>query len=128
MIAIPNSLEVMAVLRFKLYLIDIYYNSLHTGCQTSVQKILELFAAARMSKLTKRLRLNLADTFTGNVKLLAHFLQRAGTAVLQSKTQPQHFLFPISQRRPVSYTHLDVYKRQAKDRTNDSFGVTNAVL
>ena len=49
----------------------------------SIQKVLQLFAAAGVAQLAQGLGLDLADTLTGNIELLAHFLQRAGAAIRQ---------------------------------------------
>ena len=50
-----------------------------------------------MTKLSECFGFNLANTFTGNVKLFAHFLQRAGAAILQTKTQTQHLFLTRGQ-------------------------------
>ena len=43
-----------------------------------------------MAQLAQCLCLNLADTFTGYIELLADFLQSTGTSVLNTKAQTQH--------------------------------------
>lgn len=55
--------------------------------QWSIQKILELFAAARVAQLSQCFRLNLADALAGDVKFLADLLKRARMAVLQTEAQ-----------------------------------------
>ena len=47
-----------------------------------------------MPQLTQGLGLDLADTLTGDVELLAYLFQRAGTAVLDTEAQLQHLLLP----------------------------------
>ena len=61
------------------------------------QKVLQLFAAARMAQLAQRLRLNLTDTLTRYAKVLAHFLQGAAATVLQAKAQLKHTFFARGQ-------------------------------
>ena len=43
-----------------------------------------------MAQLAQCLCLNLADTFTSYIELLADFLQSTGTSVLNTKAQTQH--------------------------------------
>ena len=45
-----------------------------------------------MAKLSKGLCLDLANTFSGNIKLLANLFQCSCTAVIQSETKSKHFL------------------------------------
>ena len=53
----------------------------------SIEKILELLAPARVAELPQRLRLNLADPFTGDVELLADLFKRPALAVLQPEPE-----------------------------------------
>jgi transposase-like protein len=46
-----------------------------------------------MAQLSKRLRFNLTNTFTGDVKLLAHFFQRSRLAVVDTVAQAKHLFF-----------------------------------
>ena len=50
-----------------------------------------------MAELAESLCLDLTDTFTGNIELLADLFQSSGAAVLESETQPEHFLFTFCQ-------------------------------
>ena len=43
-----------------------------------------------MAQLSESLRLDLSDTLTGNVELLADFLKRALSAVVESEAQTEH--------------------------------------
>ena len=52
-----------------------------------IQKILEDLGSGWMAKLAKCFCLDLAHAFAGNVKFLAHFLERMGTAILQAEAQ-----------------------------------------
>ena len=54
-----------------------------------VQKILQLLGARRMTQLTQRLCLDLADTLTSYVEFLADLLEGAGMAVLDTEAQAQ---------------------------------------
>ena len=45
-----------------------------------------------MAKLSKGLCLDLANTLSGNIKLLANLFQCSCTAVIQSETKSKHFL------------------------------------
>ena len=56
---------------------------------SSVQEVLELLRARRMTQLAQRLGLDLADTLTGYVELLADLLEGAGMAVLDAEAQAQ---------------------------------------
>ena len=56
----------------------------------SVQEVLQLFAAGGVSQLPQSLGFDLADPFAGDVEFLAHFLQRAGTAILNAEAQLQN--------------------------------------
>ena len=51
-----------------------------------------------MAQLPKGLRLNLADTLTGHIELLAHLFQRAGASILQTKAELEHLFLPGRQR------------------------------
>ena len=51
-----------------------------------------------MAQLAQGLGLDLADAFAGDIELLAHFLQRAGAAVLDTEAQLQHLFLPGRQR------------------------------
>ena len=51
------------------------------------QKVLQAFAAARVTKLTQRFCFNLADALSGDIKLLAYLLQGAAPAILQAKAK-----------------------------------------
>ena len=53
----------------------------------SVQEVLQLLAAAGVAELAQRLGLDLADALARDVELLAHFLERAGAAVLDAEAQ-----------------------------------------
>ena len=56
-----------------------------------IHVILELFRPAGMAQFPQSLGLDLTDTLTGDVELLAHFLQSAGAAVLD--TEAEYFAF-----------------------------------
>ncbi len=49
-----------------------------------LQKVLQPLAPAGMPQFSQRLGLDLSDTFPCDVKLLAHFLQCAGLAIVQT--------------------------------------------
>ena len=51
-----------------------------------------------MAQLAQGLGFDLADAFAGDIELLAHFLQRAGAAVLDTEAQLQHLFLPGRQR------------------------------
>ena len=55
-----------------------------------VQEILQLLASGGVPQFSEGLGLDLADALPGDIKLLAHFLQGAGTAVLNTEAQLQH--------------------------------------
>ena len=59
----------------------------------SIQEVAQLFAAAGVAQLAQGFCFDLADTFTGNVELLAHLFQRAGAAIFQAKAQAQDLFF-----------------------------------
>ena len=59
-----------------------------------VQEILQLFAARGVTELTQGLGLDLTDTLSGDIKLLAHLLQSAGASVLNAKAQLQDLFLP----------------------------------
>ena len=63
----------------------------------SVKVIFELTAAAGMAEFAECLCLNLADTLTGDIELLAYLFQGPGTAVLEAETQTEHFLLTLCQ-------------------------------
>ena len=50
-----------------------------------------------MAQLAQGFCFDLADTFTGNVELLAHLFQRAGAAIFQAKAQAQDLFFARGQ-------------------------------
>jgi len=50
-----------------------------------IQKSAQMTGTAGMAQLAKRLGLDLTNTLAGDVKLLAHLLQRAGATVVQTK-------------------------------------------
>ena len=56
-----------------------------------------------MTQLAQRLGLDLADTLTGDVELLADLLEGAGTAVLDAEAQAQDLFLTRRQR----LEHLD---------------------
>ena len=49
-----------------------------------------------MTELTKSLCLNLTDTLSGNIKLLANFLKRSCTSIIKSETKTENLLFSLS--------------------------------
>ena len=51
-----------------------------------------------MLKLTQRLGFNLADTFAGHAKLLAHLFERVIGIHANTKAHPQHPFFARRQR------------------------------
>ena len=51
-----------------------------------------------MTKLAQSLCLDLTDTLTGDIKLLAHLFQCSGTTVIQAKTKCQYFFLMLGQR------------------------------
>ena len=50
-----------------------------------------------MTELTKRLRLDLSDTLSGNVELLADFFKGSRSSVIKAESEPEDFLLPLSQ-------------------------------
>jgi hypothetical protein len=62
-----------------------------------LQVVLELPGPRRVAQLAQSLRLDLADAFAGDVELLAHFLESAGTAVLEPKPELQDAALPAGQ-------------------------------
>ena len=46
-----------------------------------------------MTELTQGFGFNLTDSFTGDVKFLAHFFKGACSAVFQTETEFQYLLF-----------------------------------
>ena len=54
-----------------------------------------------MAQLAQRLGLDLADTLTGDVELLADLLERAGMTVLDAEPQPQHLF--LARRQGFEY-------------------------
>lgn len=62
-----------------------------------VKKTSELARTARMFQLAQRFCLNLADTLTGNVKLLSDLLQSVVSIHSDTKTHSQNTLFPRRQ-------------------------------
>src|SRR5579884_1984983 len=63
----------------------------------SVQVILQLAAAAGMTQLTQSLGLDLTNTFTRYMELLANLLERATAAIVQTKAQLQYFALALGQ-------------------------------
>ena len=61
-------------------------------CHGSVQEILELLGTGGMTELSERLGLDLTDTLTGDVELLADLLKGAASAVLKTEAQAQDLL------------------------------------
>lgn len=61
------------------------------------QKIFQLLAAARVSKLAQHFRFNLANPLSGNAEHFAHFLKRTSAAVIKPKTKAQYALLPLCQ-------------------------------
>ena len=55
-----------------------------------LQVVLQLAAAGWVAELAQRLGLDLADPLAGDVELLAHFLERSGTPVLETEPELQH--------------------------------------
>src|SRR5699024_10630356 len=51
-----------------------------------------------MSQLSQCFGLNLPDPLTGNAENFTHFLQGACPAVIQTESQAQYILLPVSQR------------------------------
>ena len=64
-----------------------------------------------MAQLTQSLRLDLADTFSGYIKFLAHFFQRSCSAIIQTKAQTQYFFFSFCQS--IQYFH-ELFLQQSK--------------
>lgn len=71
--------------------------------QWSIQKILELFAAARVAQLSQCFRLNLADALAGDVKFLADLLKGAGAPVNDAEAKLKHLFLP--RRQGVEHLH-----------------------
>ena len=63
----------------------------------SIQEIAQLFAAAGVAQFPQGLGLDLADALTGDVELLAHLFQGAGSAVLQAEPKTEHLLLSLCQ-------------------------------
>ena len=57
----------------------------------------ELFASCRVTELAQSLRLDLADTFTGDVELFAGFLKGVRMAVGESEAHREHALLTGSE-------------------------------
>src|SRR5207237_10466198 len=62
-----------------------------------VQIVLQLAAAAWVTQLAQGLGLDLANTFTGDVKLFANLFQGAAAAIIKAETQLEHFTLAIGQ-------------------------------
>lgn len=56
------------------------------------QEVFELLAAAGVTQFAQRLGLDLADTFTGYIKLFSYLFQGAAAAILQTEAQLEHLL------------------------------------
>src|SRR5699024_3812368 len=65
---------------------------------SSVHYHLQSLTPARMSQLSQCFGLNLPDPLTGNAENFTHFLQGACPAVIQTESQAQYILLPVSQR------------------------------
>jgi len=63
----------------------------------SVQVVLQAAAAAGVTELAQRLRLDLADAFARDAELLADLFEGAAAAIVEAETQTPHFLFALSQ-------------------------------
>ena len=63
-----------------------------------IQEIPQLLGAAGVAQLAQGLGLDLADTLTGDVELLADLLQGAGAAVHDAEAQLQHLLQLLAQQ------------------------------
>jgi hypothetical protein len=62
-----------------------------------LQVILQLARTARVAQLAQCLRLDLADPLAGHVELLAHFLEGAGAAVLETEAELEDASLPAGQ-------------------------------
>src|SRR5437667_2023593 len=62
-----------------------------------VQVVLQLAAAAWVTQLAQSLGFDLANTFTGDVKLFANLFQGAAAAIIKAETQLEHFTLAIGQ-------------------------------
>ena len=68
------------------------------GCgEILAVEILDLLGAAGVAQLADCLVFNLTDTLTGNTKVLTHFFQGVGTAVIHTKTHAQHICLTLGQ-------------------------------
>ena len=59
-----------------------------------------------MPQLAQRLCLNLPDPFPGDVKFLADFLQRPGSAVIQAEPQLDYVFLTRGQRVQLAFQLL----------------------
>ena len=61
----------------------------------SIKEILDLFASAGVTELSESLCLDLSDTLSGNIKLLAHLFKSTGTAVLKTESETEHLFLTL---------------------------------
>src|SRR6185312_416564 len=62
-----------------------------------IQVIFQLTAAAWMTQFAQCLRLNLTNTLTRDMELLAHFFERAAAPIIQSEAQLQYLALSLRQ-------------------------------
>jgi hypothetical protein len=69
----------------------------NSAARTLAQVVAQLFGAARMAQLAKRLGFDLADPFSSDAELTTDFLQRTLAAVVQAEAQSDDATFPLRQ-------------------------------
>ena len=71
-----------------------------------VQKALQMSGTAGVTELAERFCFDLTDTLAGNIELATHFLQGAGTAVIQAETKLDNVCFTFGQGAQLAFDHL----------------------
>ena len=79
--------------------LDVYKRQVNALIISLIQIVLQFSAAAWMTQFTKRLRLNLTDTLSGNIEFFSNFFQRTGTSITVSYTHLVAFLGNVWQFR-----------------------------
>ena len=62
-----------------------------------LEEILDFFPFAPVAQFAQGLAFDLADTFTGDVEVLAYFFQCARTAIFEAEAQVEDFAFPVGE-------------------------------
>ena len=80
-----------------------------------------------MTQLPERLRLDLTDSLTGDVKFLSDLLEGSGSSVIETEAEPENLLFPLGQRSKHLFQLLLQHREGSRVRGHRNIIVLNEV-